>query len=174
MPEIPLDAMPKENDLTVSPSERQIQEAVCIDTARVYDSCADKDCIANLRVYFNTASQETINGAASIRCRGCEVVNVFSEIEKVPYIPVLMHSRRLLPACVRSQKNRSCSVPREALRCFHPNTKPALPIRRRLPSQRIRVQRYRWQRRYVWTPDFADAAIALIISRIRKTVSPNR
>ena len=85
MSDIPADAMQKENETAGFEAERQIQEAVCIDTARVYDSCADKDCLANLRVYFNTTDQETVNAAATIRCRGCEVINVFSEIEKVPF-----------------------------------------------------------------------------------------
>ena len=78
MSDIPADAMQKENETAGFEAERQIREAVCIDTARVYDSCADKDCLANLRVYFNTTDQETVNAAATIRCRGCEVINVFS------------------------------------------------------------------------------------------------
>ena len=63
----------------------RITEAVCIDTARVYDSCADKDCLADLRVYFTTPAQAVIDGAATVRCRSCEVLNVFSEIQKVPF-----------------------------------------------------------------------------------------
>ena len=62
-----------------------INEAVCIDTARVYDSCADRDCLANLRVYFTDRAQAVIDTATSVRCRSCEVINVFSEIEKVPF-----------------------------------------------------------------------------------------
>lgn len=85
MPEIPEEAMQREFEAPVQNTSRQINEAVCIDTARVYDSCADKDCIANLRVYFNTTDQRTVGAATTIRCRGCEVVNVFSEIEKVPF-----------------------------------------------------------------------------------------
>ena len=84
MSDIPAQAE-KDNETPVFASNRQMQEAVCIDTARVYDSCADKDCIANLRVYFNATDQETVRTAATIRCRGCEVINVFSEIEKVPF-----------------------------------------------------------------------------------------
>ncbi len=62
-----------------------ITEAVCIDTARVYDSCADKDCLADLRVYFTTPAQAVIDTAATVRCRSCEILNVFSEIQKVPF-----------------------------------------------------------------------------------------
>lgn len=64
---------------------RPIKEAVCIDTNRVYDSCADKDCLADLRVYFTANGQDIIDNATSVRCRGCEVLNVFTETEKVPF-----------------------------------------------------------------------------------------
>lgn len=60
-------------------------EAVCIDTSRVYDSCADKDCLADLRVYFTDADQAIINDAISVRARSVDVINVFIEIEKVPF-----------------------------------------------------------------------------------------
>ncbi len=65
--------------------QNTITEAVCIDTARVYDSCADKDCLSDLRVYFTAPAQNVIDEAASVRCRSCDVLNVFSEIQKVPF-----------------------------------------------------------------------------------------
>lgn len=64
---------------------KKVKEAICIDTARVYDSCADKDCLADIRVYFTDMAQEVIDHATSIRCRGTEVINVFSEVERVPF-----------------------------------------------------------------------------------------
>ncbi|MEG0546253.1 MAG: hypothetical protein RR552_03600 [Oscillospiraceae bacterium] len=63
----------------------KIREAVCIDTNRVYDSCADKDCLADLRVYFTPHYQGIIDCATSVRCRGCEILNVFIEVEKIPF-----------------------------------------------------------------------------------------
>lgn len=68
-----------------SSCSKKFKEAVCIDTAKVYDSCADRDCLADLRVYFTDCAQEIIDNAASVRCRGCEVINVFTEVEKVPF-----------------------------------------------------------------------------------------
>ena len=64
---------------------KKIKEAICIDTARVYDSCADKDCLADIRVYFTDMAQDVIDRATSIRCRGTEVINVISEVERVPF-----------------------------------------------------------------------------------------
>ena len=55
----------------------KIREAVCIDTNRVYDSCADKDCLAEC--------QEIVEHATNVRCRGTEILNVFMDVEKVPF-----------------------------------------------------------------------------------------
>ena len=67
-----------------APAER-INEAVCVDVARVYDSCADRACLADLPVMFTEEEQALIDAATSVRCRGCEVIDVYSEIEKVPF-----------------------------------------------------------------------------------------
>ena len=66
-------------------SYKKIKEAVCIDVARVYDSCADRDCLADIRVYFTDCGQEVIDNASSVRCRCCDVLDVFTEVEKVPF-----------------------------------------------------------------------------------------
>ena len=81
MPDIPTGAA----GLNTGCNTNGITEAVCIDTARVYDSCADKDCLSDLRVWFTSPAQAIVDGAATVRCRSCEVLNVFSEIEKVPF-----------------------------------------------------------------------------------------
>ncbi len=63
----------------------KIKEAVCIDTNRVYDSCADKDCLEDLRVYFTDSAQCIIDRATNVRCRGSEVLNAFIEVERIPF-----------------------------------------------------------------------------------------
>lgn len=59
------------------------REAVCIDGGRVYDSCCDRDCLEDLRVYFSPDGQNLVNQAVNVRCRGAEVSNVFIDIEPV-------------------------------------------------------------------------------------------
>ena len=44
-----------------------IREAVCIHTKKIYDSCRDKDCIEDLRVYPTRGSQAVIDRALSVR-----------------------------------------------------------------------------------------------------------
>jgi hypothetical protein len=43
------------------------KEAVCIDVARIYDSCSDKDCLEDLRVHFDSADQAEVNNAFSVK-----------------------------------------------------------------------------------------------------------
>ena len=60
-------------------------EPVCIDTSRVYDSCADRDCLSDLRVYLTEEGQTALDAATAVRCRSVDVINVFSEIDDVPF-----------------------------------------------------------------------------------------
>lgn len=61
------------------------KEAVCVNAGRVYDSCSSKDCLEDLRVYFNEAGQAVVETAQSIKCRSVEVLNVFMDVEAIPF-----------------------------------------------------------------------------------------
>lgn len=61
------------------------KEAVCIHTDKVYDSCRDKDCLENIRVYLTQSGQEIINSAINVKCTKAEIIWVFSDIEPVPF-----------------------------------------------------------------------------------------
>ena len=61
------------------------KEAVCIDTNKIYDSCCDKDCLSDLRVYFTDSAQMVIENASSIRCRKAEIINCCVDVEPVPF-----------------------------------------------------------------------------------------
>lgn len=61
------------------------KEAVCIDAGRVYDSCGDKDCAENMRVYFCERDQMLIDRAVSVRPKGVEVVHTYIDVEALPF-----------------------------------------------------------------------------------------
>ncbi len=61
------------------------KEAVCIDAYRVYDSCADKDCLQDLRVYFTESGQHVIDQACSVRIDDVSVITVYVNLEPVPF-----------------------------------------------------------------------------------------
>lgn len=63
----------------------RVKEAICIDTNRVYDSCADKDCLTDLRVYLTDRGQCILENATSVRPRSAEILNCLVEVEKVPF-----------------------------------------------------------------------------------------
>lgn len=64
---------------------QNFKEAVCIDASRVYDSCSDKDCLEDLRVYFNDEDQTIINNSVAVKCRCAELFNVFLDVEPVQF-----------------------------------------------------------------------------------------
>lgn len=69
----------------IDTGERRINEAVCIDTKRIYDSCVSKDCLEDLRVTFFNKSQRLIDDAVTIKCRGAEIASVSIDVEEVPF-----------------------------------------------------------------------------------------
>lgn len=62
-----------------------IKEAICVDTNRVYDSCADKDCVTDLRLYLTDCGQQILEAATSVRPRCAQILNCLVEVEKVPF-----------------------------------------------------------------------------------------
>lgn len=62
------------------------REAVCIDAARVYDSCSDKDCLRDLRVVFPEAIQRSvIDNATGVKVKNVSVLNVLIDVETLPF-----------------------------------------------------------------------------------------
>ena len=59
------------------------KEAVCIETARIYDSCSAKDCFEDLQVYFPDCAQGVIDAAMSVKGKKASVLNVYMDVEPV-------------------------------------------------------------------------------------------
>ena len=62
-----------------------IREAVCINTKKIFDSCKDKDCIDDLRVYPTVSSQSYIESAMSIRPRLAELLYINVSVEPISF-----------------------------------------------------------------------------------------
>lgn len=65
--------------------ERSIREAVCIHTRKIFDSCRDKDCIEDLRVYPTVSSQELLDRAVSVRAGCAELLYAYIDVEPVSF-----------------------------------------------------------------------------------------
>ncbi|MCX8130931.1 MAG: hypothetical protein N3I35_12640 [Clostridia bacterium] len=65
----------------------KIREAVCIQVEKVFDSCREKDCIENARVLFRNTDciRRIIHRAINVKARRAEVVDVYADIEPVPF-----------------------------------------------------------------------------------------
>lgn len=65
----------------------RIKEAVCIQVEKIYDSCKEKDCIEDARVYFKDPDRVNwiVNHAINVKARRAEVAKVFTDVEEVPF-----------------------------------------------------------------------------------------
>jgi hypothetical protein len=63
----------------------QLQEALSIHTRKITDSCRDKDCIEDLRVYLSRSSQATLDTAAGAKVRCAELVYTYIDVEPVAF-----------------------------------------------------------------------------------------
>ena len=61
------------------------REAVCVHTSKIFDSCRDKDCIEDLRVYPTVDSQAIIENAVSVRARSAELLYVSIDVEEIAF-----------------------------------------------------------------------------------------
>lgn len=61
------------------------RENVCIQTKKIYDSCRDKECIENLRVYLTESGQCLLDRAVSVKARKAEIVWIYSDVEPVAF-----------------------------------------------------------------------------------------
>ena len=66
-------------------SEAVINEAVCLDTNKIFDSCRDKDCVDDLRVYPTTTSATYIENALSLRPRSAELLSVSVSVSPISF-----------------------------------------------------------------------------------------
>ncbi|MBR5496120.1 MAG: hypothetical protein IKV58_01895 [Oscillospiraceae bacterium] len=61
------------------------KEAVCIDASRIYDSCADKECLSDVTVVFSDEDQAVIESAISLKEKCASVLNVDISVDSVPF-----------------------------------------------------------------------------------------
>lgn len=73
------------NDRNTFSKDAGCRETVCIDCNKIYDSCRDKDCLEDLRVFLTDYSQEIIDRATSIRCKSSEVLSVNVNVEPIAF-----------------------------------------------------------------------------------------
>jgi len=66
-------------------SSDSIKEAVCINTSKIFDSCRDKDCIEDLRVYPTVSSSAYIDTALSVRPQSAELLAAEVSVKEINF-----------------------------------------------------------------------------------------
>lgn len=61
------------------------REAVCVHTRKVYDSCRDKDCLQDLRVYLTRCSQAVLESAINVKPRSAELLWASVDVEPITF-----------------------------------------------------------------------------------------
>ena len=62
-----------------------LRQAMSIHTRKITDSCRDKDCIEDLRVYLTAGSQTTLDAAGGAKVRSAELLYAAIEVEPVAF-----------------------------------------------------------------------------------------
>lgn len=62
-----------------------LQQALSIHTRKITDSCRDKDCIEDLRVYLTRGSQNILDGCAGAKVRCTELLYTYIDVEPVAF-----------------------------------------------------------------------------------------
>lgn len=63
----------------------EITEAVCIHTRKIYDSCRDKDCMEDLRIYPTITSQPYIESAFSVRPSSASLLYADVQVDEISF-----------------------------------------------------------------------------------------
>lgn len=64
---------------------QQLQQALSIHTRKITDSCRDKDCIEDLRVYLSKSSQAVLDSTAGAKVRCAELLYTYIDVEPVAF-----------------------------------------------------------------------------------------
>jgi hypothetical protein len=67
------------------PGNASVREAVSIHTKKIFDSCKDKDCVEDLRLYLTRESQRIVDNAVSVRGRSAKLIYANIEVEEITF-----------------------------------------------------------------------------------------
>ena len=93
---------------TLRSDSSDLRQTMSIHTRKITDSCRDKDCIEDLRVYLTCGSQQLLDTAANVRVRSAELIHTYIDVEPVAFdrnhycIDITFYYRVLADAVVGS------------------------------------------------------------------------
>ncbi len=63
----------------------EFDEPVCINVSQIYDSCRDRDCVADQRVYLTDEGQALLERAINVKLKKAEVIWVYTDVEPLSF-----------------------------------------------------------------------------------------
>ncbi len=94
------------NSYFCSSDRKNEREMVCIDTYRILDSCRDKDCFEDVRVYLTRCGQDILDRTSALRAKSAKVVTAYIDIDTVPFnrgfyqLSIKIYIKILVEACI--------------------------------------------------------------------------
>ena len=88
------------------------KENVCIDVSRILDSCRDKDCFEDVKVFLNAYGREIIDNASSVRAKCSKILAANIDVEPVQFnrgfyrIYVRFFVKIVFEACIGMGRSR--------------------------------------------------------------------
>ncbi|MBQ9785246.1 MAG: hypothetical protein IJW29_07070 [Clostridia bacterium] len=82
------------------------RETVCIDTNRVLDSCRDRDCFENVRVYLSDFGNEVLERTGAIRAKCAKIVWTYIGVDPIQFncgfysVTIRFYVKLTFEACV--------------------------------------------------------------------------
>ena len=70
---------------TLRCNPEDLRQAMSIHTRKITDSCRDKDCIEDLRVYLTTGSQSILDSCSGAKVRCAELLYTYIDVEPVAF-----------------------------------------------------------------------------------------
>ena len=92
-------------------------ETVCIDTLRVLDSCRDRDCYENVRVFLSDFGQEIIEHTTSVRANRAKILWTYVGVDPIRFnqgfyqVNVRFYIKVEMEACMGIGRNQEfCGI----------------------------------------------------------------
>ena len=88
------------------------KESVCIDTNRVLDSCRDRDCFENVRVYLSDFGTEVLEHTSAVRTKRAKIVSTYIGIDPIQFnsgfysITIRYYVKVCVEACLGGGKSQ--------------------------------------------------------------------
>ncbi len=74
-----------DNIESINNHDTKFKDEVCINAERIYDTCKDKDCFSDLKVYLSPQGQKIIDNAINVRTHKSELIWSSVDLDPVPF-----------------------------------------------------------------------------------------